>query len=260
MSFEPRNALEQSLVKAAKDPAHRPQFYEDFLASEIFIIQHGEPPPKEVKRVTISAPTKLQIQNIEHNGKPYIPIFTSLDRLRATLKREATFMGINAREFLNIVKGSAVLLNPGSDYGKEFTASEINSLLDGSVWKPTEQITFQKPTKVLFGQPKNYPKDLTDALSRLFATLPEVERAWLAHFFNPERDEKPHTLIGIEQSGNWDSVVGQAGVVARNVKIPDPPVDFTQVIKGGGEGLMQDYFLKDTAPFYKKKRLFGLFG
>jgi F0F1-type ATP synthase membrane subunit a len=59
-------------------------------------------------------------------------------------------------------------------------------------------------------------------------------RAYLAHFFNPERDEKPHTLIGVETTGDWNSVMSGAGIVARDVPIPDPPVDFLQITGKGG--------------------------
>ncbi|MCO5386405.1 MAG: enhanced serine sensitivity protein SseB C-terminal domain-containing protein [Desulfosporosinus sp.] len=42
---------------------------------------------------------------------------------------------------------------------------------------------------------------------------------------------------------------------AQGVKIPDPPVDFIRII---GKGVVEDYFLKETKPFYVKK-VFGLF-
>lgn len=261
MSFEPQNDLERSLLKAATDPAHRPQFYRDFMASDIFIIQHGEQPPERDGRVVLEEGKNIQIRNIEHNGKLHIPIFSSLERLRAVLNEEAAYLGMNALEFLKITKGSPLLLNPGSDYGKEFTESEIASILDGSLWQPSERYVVQKPTQVMFGQPKNYPKELTEALSRLFPTIVEVRRAWLAHYFNPERDEKPHTLIAIEHSGNWEHVAGQAGMVAKDITIPDPPVDFMQVTaKGSTKGGVEDYFLNEIEPFYRKKKLFGLFG
>lgn len=261
MSFEPQNDLERSLIKAATDPAHRPQFYRDFMESDIFIIQHGEQPPEEHRRVVMEEGKTIQIRNIEHNGKPHIPIFSSLETLRAALTGEVAYLGINALELLRMIKGTPLLLNPGSHYGKEFTVSEVTSLLDGSIWQPSERYVVQKPTQVMFGQPKNYPKELAEALCRLFPTIGAVKRAWLAHYFNPERDEKPHTLIAIEHSGNWEHVAGQAGMVAKDIKIPDPPIDFMQVAgKRSTKGGVEDYFLNELEPFYKKKRLFGLFG
>ena len=85
MSFEPTNDLERSLMKAANDPAHRPQFYKDLVQSDIFIVQHGKRPPEKEGRVTLDEGTQIQITNIEFNGKPHIPIFSSLPRLQATI-------------------------------------------------------------------------------------------------------------------------------------------------------------------------------
>lgn len=261
MSFEPQNDLERSLVKAATDPAHRPQFYRDFMASDIFIIQHGKQPPDRDGRTVLQEGQNIHIRNIEHNGKPHIPVFSSIERLRTVLTGEAAYLGINALEFLRMTKGTPLLLNPGSDYGKEFTVAELASILDGSIWQPNERYVVQKPTQVMFGQPKNYPTELTEALRRLFPTISEVKRAWLAHYFNPERDEKPHTLIAIEHSGNWEQVAGQAGMVAKDIKIPDPPVDFMQVTqKAPTKGGVEDYFLNELQPFYTKKKFLGLFG
>jgi hypothetical protein len=41
MAFEPENDLERSLIRAAVDAAHRPQFYRDFIASEIVAVTMG---------------------------------------------------------------------------------------------------------------------------------------------------------------------------------------------------------------------------
>jgi hypothetical protein len=102
--FTPENNLEKSLVKAATDPAHRPQFYKDFISSEIYVIQHGPLPEKE-EHTILEEGTQLQIQHIEINGKIYIPIFSSVTRLRAVIEEEVGFIGINALEFLEIMRG-----------------------------------------------------------------------------------------------------------------------------------------------------------
>jgi hypothetical protein len=41
MGFDPQNELERSLMKAARDPAYRPQVYRDLVKSDIFIIEEG---------------------------------------------------------------------------------------------------------------------------------------------------------------------------------------------------------------------------
>ena len=165
------------------------------------------------------------------------------------------YMVLKARDFLSITKGTFLVLNPGSDYGKEFTAEEVDSMLDGSIFSADEKTIVEKSTEVMIGHPSNYPQELADALATLFKSQPEVKRAYLAHYINPTQSKAGHTLIAIECSDSWDKILGDAGVIVRNVKIPDPPVDFLRLT---GDGGLDSYF-DSTKPFYKKKKLFGIF-
>ncbi len=192
---------------------------------------------------------------MEWNGKSYLPVFSSLSRLQSVLREEAGYLALNAIEFMKITQGADFILNPGSDYGKEFTKEEIASLIDGSVWKPTERYVAKEAEQVMIGQPSNYPKELADTLSRYFKTQKGVRRAFLAHFFQPQRDEKPHTLIAVDFTGDWDPIMAGAGMVARDVCVPDPPVDFLPM---SGKDGVEEYFRKDCKPFYERK-LWGLF-
>ncbi len=251
MSFEPQNDFERSLMRAATDPAHRPQFYKDLTQAELLIIQEGG--ANQNGPVTLEAGSTLHIRNMDWNGKPYIPVFTSIPRLQAAIQSQVGYLAINALELMKITQGSEWLLNPGAEYGKELTRSEIAAIINGSIGKPSQRYVAEKETQVMIGQPARYPKVLVEALTRYFATRKEVKSAYLAHFCNPTVDPKPHTLIGIEVSGNWDDVVGGAGVVARDLETPDPPVDFMQLTGRAG---VEDYFRKSCKPFYKRK-LFG---
>lgn len=243
-------------MKAANDPAFAPQFYTDFAQADVFIIQHGKQHSEKAESTIMEAGETIQIQNIEYNGRPHIPVFSSLTRLRATLDNEVAYLGMNALELLNLTKGSPLFLNPGSDYGKEITAKEASSILDGSIWQPTERFVAQKKTEIMIGQPANYPTELVAALTRFFKRKKQVERAWLAHFLNPERDKTAHTLVAIETSGGYDEIAAEVGIVASNVYMPDPPLDLTPIT--GRSGGIEDYFLKNAEPFYER-RFMGLF-
>src|SRR5262245_36368905 len=126
MSFEPQNQFERILMKAASDPAQRPQFYKDLTGAELFFIQEG-PLPEKNERIVLEEEQSLQIREIEQNGKRYIPVFSSLPRLQAVIESEVSFMALNALEFMKITRGAELILNPGSDYAKEFTREEIES-------------------------------------------------------------------------------------------------------------------------------------
>jgi hypothetical protein len=251
MAFSPVNDLERSLVKAATDPAHRPQFYRDFVGSEVFVIQHG-PVRRETEHRVFAKGDTLELNTWERDGKTVVAIFSSLPRLNAFIKEEVTYIAINATDFLELTRGAILVLNPGSDFGKEFTEAEITSIIDGSLWRPTERWTAQKNTQVIIGQPADYPIDLVAALRRYFAKTPQVRLAYLAHFHNPERDEKSHTLIAIKVSGEWDQVAAGVGIVAQGVRIPNPPLDLIQIT---GKTGIEDNLRKNFTPFYKKKFL-----
>lgn len=255
MAFDPVNDLERSLIKAASDPAHRPQFYRDFMKSQVCVVEHGPLRCRAGIR-TLREGERLALRTFERNGHTIIPIFTSLPRLQAFIKEEVSYLAMNTPALLELTKGATLVLNPGSDYGKEFTSDEVALILEGSFGKPSERYVVQKPTQVLLGQPANYPCDLAAALTRYFLTNRRVKRAYLVHFFNPARDEKPHTLIAIEVSGDWDEVAADAGLVAGQVPIPDPPVEFMQI---SGKGGIEDHFRQDVKPFYvRTKKFLGL--
>lgn len=234
--FEPQNTLERSLVAATTDPAARPQFYRDLLQSDLFVIQEPDAPPQQ-----------LSIRPLEVNGNDCLPVFSSLAALQRFIDREVGYVAMNAFDFLNITRGARLLLNPGSDYGKEFLPEEVASILDGSIWRPDQSYTVERETQVLLGQPARHPTELVDVLRRVFAKLESVHAAWLAHFVNPAQDPKGHTLIAIEASENWDQIVGEAGMAANGVSVPDPPVDFIRLPNAG-----LDSYFQSVEPFYRR--------
>ncbi len=251
--FEPENELEESLVKAFADPAYRPQFYKDLAHSNIFIVQHDKV-PKQEGEITLESGTPLEIRSVEIEGELCIPIFSSVRRIEDAVQGEVGYLALNALEFFKIVSGSDLILNLGSEYGKKFTKDEIASIIDGTIWETGETYRVEEETQVLIGQPEKYPQALVDALIKYFKTKNEVVSAYLALFYNPKTDEKPHTLIGILVTENWDEIVSSVGMIANQVEVPDPPIDIIKIDTKSGN---IDYF-HEIKPFYKKKK-FGLF-
>lgn len=70
MTLQPKNNLERSIMKAAEDPAHRPQFYRDPVESDLFIIEHGQLPEHSGAKV-LREGYQLKIQNMDYEGKPF---------------------------------------------------------------------------------------------------------------------------------------------------------------------------------------------
>ena len=168
------NKLEESLIKASEDASHRPQFYKDFLEADVFIIEESSSLRKEGD-ITLEKDEELRLMSIDIEGKPYLPIFSSLQRLQSAIEEEVSYIAINSLEFLKMTQGAEIILNPGADFGKEFTQSEITSILDGSIWKPSESYVAKKDTQILLGQPSNYPHELVKELAKLFKHIKRVK-------------------------------------------------------------------------------------
>ena len=255
MQFVPLNELEASLLKAIHEPSHRPFFYQDLASSTLFIIQHGVPIPTEQQQREMQAGETLQILQIESNGKYYIPIFSSLIRLQPMITGETAYLGINAMELFKMTRGADLLLNPGSEFCKEFSASEIAELIDGTSDKTAGQQVAVENIDVLIGEPANFPKALVESLKKHFAKDKRIKRAWIAQLLDPRVDVKTHTLLAIEVTTDFEYISEEIGQATQGIEIPEPPLDIYQV---SGKGEFDDYFLQETKPFYVRKR-FGFF-
>ncbi|HVG08001.1 MAG TPA: enhanced serine sensitivity protein SseB C-terminal domain-containing protein [Thermoanaerobaculia bacterium] len=250
--FEPQNRLEESLVKATTQPESRAQFYRDFLESELYLLPHGEVP--EIKDGALQTGSQVAFQAIAIEGKTWLPVFSSLPRLQAALEDERSYLRMAARNFLELTRGADIMLNPGSEYGKEFVASEIAGLLDGSIFGPESQHVVERDTEVLLGEPARYPQALVEALQRLYPRLPMVKAAWLTQIFNPDRDESAGLLIAIEATGDWDRVVGESGITSRGLTPDHAYLDYIRL-----DGSTLQAYFRGKKPFYKKSLLGSLF-
>jgi hypothetical protein len=131
--FEPENPFEESLVRAMSQPGHLDPFYRDFLEAHLYVGLQGPAPPLE--NGALRSGTGVNILGVEVGGKTYLAVFSSLTRLRAFLDEDTEILRLACRDLLAMAPGAELMLNPGSEHGKEFTAAEIAALLDGSLPK-----------------------------------------------------------------------------------------------------------------------------
>lgn len=241
------NELETALQAAAADPGQRPRFYQVLLASDVFVLGLANP-PADGGQLPAGAQVSLAHWQMQ-DGTQVIPFFTSLEILQQTISEPQSYLALNARALFEITAGMALILNPNQPFGKHFTPTEIAALLDGSLFRPPDQYTFEEETRVLLGQPSEYPDALVAALSSLFETRPEVRAAYLAWMAVASPQEEPHLVIGLD-TGEGDveayhEVVRQAGMVVHDV-MPGKLVDFIRI----GSGTISDYMTGETEPFY----------
>lgn len=240
-------------MQAALEPAHRAQFYRDLLASEILILPVGELPL--IHNGKFQTGTKLALEHLQVDGRTLLPFFSSLPRVQAAIREEREYLKLGVRPFFEMTTGATLILNPGSDYGKEFLPDEVSRLLDGSMFRPRERHVVEHATQVLIGQPAKYPTKLVESLQRLYARLPKVRAAYLAQCFDPSRDEAPGLLIAIDAADDLESIVSESGICAQGLTPDHDHLDFVQLQQSG----LEPHF-SQTKPFYKRtffKRLFS---
>jgi hypothetical protein len=256
MTFEPENELERLLVDAAKSEAGRQPFLRALLEHNLLIIAEGRQ-PTEPRQEILEQDTEITVRQIEMEGKLYTPIFSSERRISAIVTENVGFLAMRGRELLAMTRGTDLVLNPGSTYGKFLTPTEVESLLDGSIFSPeSAQSTDVGAKQILLGQPSIFPRHVTEALSTFFAKHREVDAAYLAHA-HIAGDETPHTMIGIATTGDYPALVQAAGPVINPVLKAGEIIDLIQV--GQAADPVSDYMLGNTKPFYKRKKWLGLF-
>ncbi len=129
MDRSEENKLEEVLRLAADEPAHRPQFYQVLLESQIFVLGTTEQESSDGE-LGLEAGSKIQLQHWENqDGSPMIPFFSSIEVLRNSIHDDESYLVLPAHSLFEITLGATLFLNPNSDYGKEFLPQEVEHLL-----------------------------------------------------------------------------------------------------------------------------------
>lgn len=251
MEMPEENQLEECLRLAADEPAHRPQFYEVLLNSQVYLLGTTGAPGVEGK-VNLAQGSTVQLHHWERaDGSSVIPFFSSFEVLQRSIESEQSYLALSARSLFEMTQGATLFLNPRSDYGKEFVPQEVEHLLTlGISHAPSERVV-EKETRVLLGQPAEYPSKMVDSLTQLLAKHVNVQRAYLALMHDASVDQKPYLTVGIEAEGDVEKVMREAGSVAGDTSPDGEPV-YLYRLSSEDAGLSQ-YFINETTPFYERK-------
>jgi hypothetical protein len=125
----------------------------------------------------------------------------------------------------------------------------VQNLLDGRLTTLNE-IKYDKVTPIRIGQPAKYPTEIVKALIELFKTKPDVVGAYLGWFHDPATVDPPHYIFAIETTGDWRSLSDEAGFIGNQYMSDSEIFDLVQITNNSG--FLNDYFIKETKPFYIK--------
>lgn len=248
--FSPGNDLEEKLMQAAAEPAHRPAFFSALLEATVFVLGRADG-DGEAGETTLPTGSQVEIQHWEkEDGSSAIPFFSSLEALQRVITEEQPFLALPARSLFELTPGATLFLNPRLPYGKEFLPQEVEHLLSGEGYGFVQQRVIEEETQVRLGQPEEQPAQMIDSLTTLFSKYPQVRRAYLAQI--QEGEEEPNLLIGLEMDdADAEDVIQAAGGVASDTLPEGRAVDLC-VVKAGEQGVSH-YLLHHTTPFYERK-------
>jgi hypothetical protein len=218
--FEPENDIERLLMRASADPAERPAFARALMDAQIFVVlvsEGGPIVPGPDGQVTIPAGARLTLPNATRGEERLIPFFTSPSRARTWFRDDHIVAPDRTRDLFERYPDLPFLLNPGSDYGKEFTSGEVRRLLSGQFDDGPRTIATDKPQQVLLGHPRQMPVALIEALGRELGAVKTVNGAWLMLAMLPGNTEQSW-MLGVDHTGAWQDVQDAIGrAIAGNI-------------------------------------------
>ena len=232
--FEPENDIERMLVRASAEPAARPGFARALLDAEIYVVLVPDRPivPGPDGNTTIPEGTKLSLPSAVRGEERLIPFFSAPSRAKTWFKGDHVVAPDRARDLFGRYPDAPFVLNPGSDYGKDFTPTEIKRLLAGVFDDGPQPITLRAGDKVLFGHPREVPEALIAVLGRELGAI-GVNGAWLMLATIPGQSEQSW-MLGVDHSGSWDEVsaaIGRsvAGGVLGGRMLDAKPLDSSEI-------------------------------
>lgn len=248
----PVNALEELLKRAAEgDVDAQAEFTTALVEADVWAVggvEGGIESAGDGKAV-LGEGARLRLFPARlPDGRDYLPIYTSLQRLRAaTAGQSPPHIGLPGRVLLQARPADLpVVINAGVWYGKELLPGEIVDLLTGRRPGSPHAEVVAAGQEVYLGHPATYPQALAEALAEHFRLRGGVAEARLGWIHVPSSGAPPHPVVGVRPAGETslqEALTGTDDVVRRSY---DGPVDFT-ALDGPGPG---QWLVENAEPFF----------
>ena len=224
--FEPENEIERLLVRAASEPSARAAFTRALMDAQVFLVLVPDGPiePQPDGGFKVPEGTTLNLPSATHGKVKLLPFFTSPLRARIWFKSEHIVAPDRTRDLFGRYTNAPFVLNPASDYGKEFTPEEVTRLLSGHFDDGAATEVIQKPEQVLLSHPADVPAELIAALGRELGALKSVRGAWLMQAMRAHQSQ-PSWMLGVDNLGSWQDVQAAIGRALAGGQLLDRALD-----------------------------------
>jgi hypothetical protein len=243
---ESETRLEYLLRMAVMEPGRRPEFYRALLDANVWVSVDPATPG-----VSVPAGSEIQVVTWERSdGVHVLPFFTSPARM---LDVEQGGLGAEmiARDLFESMPNSYMHLNPGCEYGRDFSPYEIKALLETGMIVEVPSEVLEASKSVRLDEVVNAPVDLLNALGVLYQRTPAVHAAFLVRMNDSEIDEKSTWVIAIEAKDSNEAIAQDTAIVVREIYRGSEVID-TMFISSS-DGAIGQYMAEHLRPFYRRK-------
>tara|TARA_R110002124_G_scaffold64985_2_gene177523 strand:- start:325617 stop:326057 length:441 start_codon:yes stop_codon:yes gene_type:complete len=139
MTIENIADIEKLIRLDSKDPSYKGMLFEALTHADVYILASTEYVPNANGADQVPAnedrppnvnDTHLAITLWEDSkGNAAIPFFSSVEVLQESIESEETYVQLGATELFELTMGTSLILNPVSDYSREFSIDDIKSIL-----------------------------------------------------------------------------------------------------------------------------------
>ena len=198
--FAPANPLEEVLLAASRGDAEPVAFLDALRDSAIVV-------PCE----QTGTPDEVEFPVIEHQGRPYVPLYTSQTQADTGAPEQDGWLKLTGAELAKMLTDDAtgLAVNPGGDLGVAIPPDAVAAL------KGATQERFPAGSRVRVGLPAAEPPELRQAIGQWAATRPEVLAVHHA-LIQGEDDPDPTLVLGLELAPGADPA-GVVDAVVRNL-------------------------------------------
>lgn len=236
-------SLSKVIEKASIEPELREIFYKRFLKENIYVLVQKN---KNTNKSTPLESTPIVV--LQNNN---IPVFTELERIfeHNAIGEEVDYIKVIGRNFLEMVVGETIIVNPFSKTNKTLVPAEITDMLNGSIFNKlalNQKANIQMD--VMIGHPKVHPTEFIESLIPFLKDNQEIIKAYLGWTFNPKTDKEPHYIIALElTNNNCSHYAHEIASIAKPYQKQDDILDIIQLEEGG---TFSDFFYKQSTPFF----------
>lgn len=244
--------LDTAMAAAKEDAKKQSLFYDAFLKTRLFVPTLDDTSPDPVPRRSQEGETFTPYV-VEQNGKMYLPVFDSLERLSSWIQREATYICMPAHALVRCIQSDIHLaLNVGTPFWKEFVPEEIQWLRETVEQAKPHVATVSAGTRILVGVPAQIPDGLEATLRDCLRRNSEIRRAYLGQVYLVAPGEQPHLVVALEPDQRVETVLDSIRLDVGIALKPFIEKDAYIGIAFIGIDRLASQIQEATSPFYSR--------